>query len=68
MQIPALTLGYDVQKQGTKNVKGRMALGNPTGPLTFHVPEQRSSFQFGADYGARTRHLDLGKVALYQMS
>ncbi len=22
----------------------------------------------GADYGARTRHLDLGKVALYQMS
>ena len=25
-------------------------------------------FAFGADYGARTRHLDLGKVALYQMS
>ena len=24
--------------------------------------------RFGADYGARTRHLDLGKVALYQMS
>ncbi len=24
--------------------------------------------KFGADYGARTRHLDLGKVALYQMS
>ena len=23
---------------------------------------------FGADYGARTRHLHLGKVALYQMS
>ena len=23
---------------------------------------------FGADYGARTRHLNLGKVALYQMS
>ena len=22
----------------------------------------------GADYGARTRHLNLGKVALYQMS
>ena len=29
----------------------------------FHVREL-----FGADYGARTRHLDLGKVALYQMS
>ena len=25
-------------------------------------------FGNGADYGARTRHLDLGKVALYQMS
>ena len=25
-------------------------------------------FLFGADYGARTRHLNLGKVALYQMS
>ena len=25
-------------------------------------------FVSGADYGARTRHLDLGKVALYQMS
>ena len=28
----------------------------------------RVLFVFGADYGARTRHLDLGKVALYQMS
>ena len=28
----------------------------------------RSAFLFGADYGARTRHLHLGKVALYQMS
>ena len=27
-----------------------------------------SGFLFGADYGARTRHLHLGKVALYQMS
>ena len=26
------------------------------------------AFSFGADYGARTRHLHLGKVALYQMS
>ena len=25
-------------------------------------------YYYGADYGARTRHLDLGKVALYQMS
>ena len=35
----------------------------PKNPLTFV-----NGFSFGADYGARTRHLDLGKVALYQMS
>ena len=29
---------------------------------------QACFFRIGADYGARTRHLDLGKVALYQMS
>ena len=29
--------------------------------------DKRGFFR-GADYGARTRHLDLGKVALYQMS
>ena len=28
----------------------------------------RARFFSGADYGDRTRHLDLGKVALYQMS
>ena len=26
------------------------------------------AISIGADYGARTRHLHLGKVALYQMS
>ena len=31
-------------------------------------PLTGSGFLFGADYGARTRHLHLGKVALYQMS
>ena len=31
-------------------------------------PVTRTGFCFGADYGARTRHLHLGKVALYQMS
>ena len=30
--------------------------------------EHFSCSSFGADYGARTRHLHLGKVALYQMS
>ncbi len=31
-------------------------------------PRNYFAGSFGADYGARTRHLDLGKVALYQMS
>ncbi len=29
---------------------------------------RRIGFAFGADYGGRTRYLNLGKVALYQMS
>ena len=33
-----------------------------------NTPEMGVLFFSGADYGARTRHLDLGKVALYQMS
>ena len=39
------------------------------------IPLQKTGYEnsifvpaFGADYGARTRHLNLGKVALYQMS
>ena len=35
------------------------------------LTEKASSVEdasLGADYGARTRHLNLGKVALYQMS
>ena len=35
---------------------------------TVALPLGYSAEIFGADYGARTRHLDLGKVALYQMS
>ena len=31
-------------------------------------PTEMGLLFFGADYGARTRHLHLGKVALYQMS
>ena len=34
--------------------------------LKTNAPVERE--RTGADYGARTRHLDLGKVALYQMS
>ena len=46
--------------------------------LYYHIPFREYWLQkigrvllarsFGADYGDRTRHLDLGKVALYQMS
>ena len=34
--------------------------------LKTNAPVERE--RTGADYGARTRHLHLGKVALYQMS
>ena len=37
-------------------------------PLTAKNPGACAPGKNGADYGARTRHLDLGKVALYQMS
>ena len=41
-------------------------------PLGYGAREKSDTKAFrvrhGADYGARTRHLDLGKVALYQMS
>ena len=38
-------------------------------PLRFSAKRNKVAQEIiGADYGARTRHLDLGKVALYQMS
>ena len=33
-----------------------------------NIPDIEDVALTGADYGARTRHLNLGKVALYQMS
>ena len=36
--------------------------------LVRQMLSQLSYAPIGADYGARTRHLHLGKVALYQMS
>ena len=42
------------------------------GSLLHHLSERKTGTKIvpvnGADYGARTRHLHLGKVALYQMS
>lgn len=56
LQTSALPLGYGA---GQKTRDNRQ--------LSLSVI-QSSLVLFGADYGARTRHLDLGKVALYQMS
>ncbi len=53
LQTLALPLGYCAEKKEITEAK-------------FTVASLISCF--GADYGARTRHLDLGKVALYQMS
>ena len=48
----------------------RLTAINASGQTQFRVSSSSITpvKQVGADYGARTRHLDLGKVALYQMS
>ena len=53
LQTRALPLGYGA----IFRLLGEKITGLSNKPVTV-----------GADYGARTRHLDLGKVALYQMS
>ena len=40
----------------------------PLGYVAFKTNAPVEWERTGADYGARTRHLHLGKVALYQMS
>ena len=52
LQTSALPLGYGAILSFREKITGLLDK-----PVTV-----------GADYGARTRHLDLGKVALYQMS
>ena len=56
---------------------GALPLGYVTIPLVYglfsfllknNIPGIEDVALTGADYGARTRHLNLGKVALYQMS
>ena len=42
--------------------------GGKDAPLRSKKESDLKQVAFGADYGARTRHLHLGKVALYQMS
>ena len=61
LQTSALPLGY-----GAVFNLG-MGKGNPS---PFRKGKRARYFVpvYGADYGARTRHLHLGKVALYQMS
>ncbi len=55
LQTSALPLGYGA-------ILPRVESGNGYDFLLSYPSSD------GADYGARTRHLDLGKVALYQMS
>ena len=45
-----------------------LAGAEPLHPLQEKKKDTLTVSFFGADYGARTRHLHLGKVALYQMS
>ena len=57
LQTVALPLGYVTEHDFLDNLRGQSTRLCPLEPN-----------RLGADYGARTRHLDLGKVALYQMS
>ena len=51
-----------------KSVPGLFCCLNPPGQIRQKTKKQHLSILLEADYGARTRHLNLGKVALYQMS
>ena len=74
LQTSALPLGYgavqllmrDPMDHGSAIYKQRI----PMDPSDLKTLGTRISCPClsGADYGDRTRHLDLGKVALYQMS
>ena len=59
---PAFTSGFDALRAG-RGSEFHPARGIPKRKTT-----QRVVFLFGAGDEARTRYLDLGKVALYQMS
>ena len=68
LQTSALPLGYvavngRAHRGSTYINKDLSILGSKTMGTMLVVPVFS-----GADYGDRTRHLDLGKVALYQMS
>ena len=62
-----------------RELRGLVADGSNSPPDCYSLPSlfepakvkkdaELASLLNGADYGARTRHLHLGKVALYQMS
>ena len=73
----------ECEKSESSMRRGEISTHEQTGSRThsrrllagFHAPFRPKTkstafavLYFGADYGARTRHLNLGKVALYQMS
>ena len=62
-----------VMNRSFRNGLSKMATRRGLEPLTSSVTGSRSNqlnyrAVYGADYGARTRHLRLGKATLYQMS
>ena len=69
-----VALSFFLKEPGQGDVRRTNPFGRH-GQTKYHLmaekqrknPAHRTGFS-GADYGARTRHLDLGKVALYQMS
>ena len=69
LQTSALPLGYGAVQWskpfGARRILTKILSDPWLLQVTGTTGRTRSS---GADYGDRTRHLDLGKVALYQMS
>ena len=70
LQTSALPLGYGAVQLGTGTFPHSVFYSKAAPYVTAFEKKRARCFVpvIGADYGARTRHLHLGKVALYQMS
>ena len=74
LQTRALPLGHGAlfSSEGEGNLPRSVCFKQGRDLCSLHLFEEKRARNIvpvnGADYGARTRHLHLGKVALYQMS
>ena len=66
--LPREATRHKSRRERTRRTSQRFLAGGRPYPLQKRKTSLIRLAFFGADYGARTRHLHLGKVALYQMS